>query len=136
MRLSHLLATTGLALGLALPAGPASAADWSEVADALGKAGTEMPGGVYRVGLPRTDLKVTLDGVELKPALALGSWLAFAEHGQGEVMVMGDLVLSDEDGSATELRVLPHSPCRRCEVGLPHAAGMAVPAWGEHMKGP
>ena len=97
MRLSHLLATTGLALGLALPAAPASAADWSKVADALGKAGTEMPGGVYRVGLPRTDLKVTLDGVELKPALALGSWLAFAEHGGGEVMVMGDLVLTDEE---------------------------------------
>jgi len=94
MRFFHLLATT--ALILATPAA-ASAADWSKVADALGKSGTEMPGGVYRVGLPRTDLKVTLDGVELKPALALGSWLAFAEHGRGEVMVMGDLVLTDEE---------------------------------------
>ena len=37
--------------------------DWSKVAAALGKSGTEMPGGVYRVGLPRTDLHVTLDGV-------------------------------------------------------------------------
>lgn len=50
------------------------------------------PGGVYRVGLARTDLKVTLDGVEIKPALALGSWLAFAKKGK-EGMVMGDLVL-------------------------------------------
>ena len=53
-----------------------------------------MPGGVYRVGLPRGDLKVTLDGVELKPALALGSWLAFLKTG-GQAIVMGDLVRSE-----------------------------------------
>ena len=51
-----------------------------------------MPGGVYRVGLPRGDLKVTLDGVEIKPALALGSWVAFRKMGK-QGMVMGDLVL-------------------------------------------
>jgi len=55
-----------------------------------------MPGGVYRVSLPRTDLKVTLDGVELKPALALGSWLAFRPMGS-EVHVMGDLVLTQDE---------------------------------------
>jgi hypothetical protein len=64
----------------------------SAVGEALGKTGSPMPGGVYRVGLPRSDLKVTLDGVEIKPALALGSWLAFAKHGDQGV-VMGDLVL-------------------------------------------
>src|SRR5206468_6872969 len=51
-----------------------------------------MPGGVYRIGLPRSDLKVTLDGVEIKPAFALGSWLAFQKTGN-QGMVMGDLVL-------------------------------------------
>src|SRR3954452_7744983 len=55
-----------------------------------------MPGGVYRVGLPRTDLEVTLDGVAIKPALAFGSWLAFKRMGN-EVMVMGDLVLTQEE---------------------------------------
>jgi Domain of Unknown Function (DUF1259) len=55
--------------------------DWGKVAQALGKSGSEMPGGLYRIGLPRTDLKVLLDGVELKPALALGSWLAFRSEG-------------------------------------------------------
>ncbi|HXR57618.1 MAG TPA: DUF1259 domain-containing protein [Casimicrobiaceae bacterium] len=72
----------------------AAAADpaWmSAVGKALGKKGTAQ-GEVYRVGLPRTDLKVTLDGVEIKPALALGSWLAFTKHGD-RGMVMGDLVL-------------------------------------------
>ena len=71
-------------------------ASWDKVAAALGKAGTEMPGGVYRVGLPRTDLHVTLDGVEVKPTLALGSWLAFRSSGD-MTMVMGDLVLTDTE---------------------------------------
>src|ERR1700732_1874909 len=70
--------------------------DWTKVGEALGKPGTEMPGGVYRVGLPRTDLQVTLDGVELKPALALGSWLAFRTT-DDMTMVMGDLVLTDTE---------------------------------------
>ena len=50
----------------------------------------------YRIGLPRTDLKVTLDGVEIKPGFALGSWLAFMPMGN-EATVMGDLVLTGEE---------------------------------------
>jgi hypothetical protein len=76
----------------------AAESDWGEVARALGKSGSELPGGVYRVGLLRSDLKVTLDGVEVKPALALGSWLAFQKTGN-EAMVMGDLVLTAEEVS-------------------------------------
>src|SRR6185437_6631411 len=74
-------------------AAPAADPEWMKsVGEALGKSGAAMPGGIYRVGLARTDLKVTLDGVEIKPALALGSWLAFHKMGnQGSVM--GDLVL-------------------------------------------
>ncbi|MGH6738922.1 MAG: DUF1259 domain-containing protein, partial [Bradyrhizobium sp.] len=74
----------------------AAEADWNKVATALGKSGTEMPGGVYRVGLPRTDLHVSLDGVDLKPTFALGSWLAFRPDG-GSTMVMGDLVLTEAE---------------------------------------
>jgi len=85
------------ALCIMLPAAAGAAeADWTKVADALGKSGTEMPGGVYRVGLPRTDLHVKLDGVDIKPTLALGSWLAF--QGKGDMaMVMGDLVLTEAE---------------------------------------
>src|SRR5919202_3284054 len=71
--------------------------DWQRrVAEGLGKAGSAMPGDVYRVGLPRTDLKVTLDGVELKPGFALGSWLAFKKTGS-DVTAMGDLVLTEAE---------------------------------------
>jgi hypothetical protein len=84
-------------LGLVLNTTAWAAEAWQQqIASGLGKQGTEMPGGVYRVGLPRTDLKVLLDGVEIKPALALGSWLAFKPMGN-EVMVMGDLVLTEDE---------------------------------------
>jgi len=85
------------ALCMMLPvAAFAADADWIKVADALGKPGTEVAGSVYRVGLPRTDLHVRLDGVDIKPTLALGSWLAFQGNGD-TAMVMGDLVLTEEE---------------------------------------
>jgi len=70
--------------------------DWSKVGAALGKPGTVMQGGVYRVGLPRSDLHVSVDGIVLKPTLALGGWLAFKTMGN-EAMVMGDLVLTEDE---------------------------------------
>jgi hypothetical protein len=70
--------------------------DWAPVAKALGRSGSEMPGGVYRVGLGRSDLKVMLDGVQIKPPLALGSYLAFQKM-CSDGMVMGDLVLLHEE---------------------------------------
>jgi Domain of Unknown Function (DUF1259) len=95
-RVSITFGAATLTVGLmGLPAF-ADDAQWQPVAAALGKAGTEMPGGVYRVGMPRTDLHVTLDGIELKPTLALGSWLAFESMGK-TTMVMGDLVLTEDE---------------------------------------
>jgi Domain of Unknown Function (DUF1259) len=95
-RVSIMFSAATLTVGLmGLPAFAADA-QWQPVAAALGKTGTEMPGGVYRVGMPRTDLHVTLDGVELKPTLALGSWLAFESMGN-TTMVMGDLVLTEDE---------------------------------------
>jgi len=73
-----------------------SATDWKPVEQALGKAGSMQPGDVYKVSLPRSDLKVTVGGVELKPALALGSWVAFKKTGD-MTMVMGDLVLTEDE---------------------------------------
>lgn len=73
-----------------------AATDWKEVALALGKEGSVQAGDVYKVSLPRTDLKVTVNGVELKPALALGSWVAFKKTGD-MTTVMGDLVLAEDE---------------------------------------
>src|SRR3954453_6627216 len=85
-----------LTAALAMAATPALAAsDWSAVGRALGREGA-MQGDVYRIGLPRTDLKVRVDAVDIKPALALGGWLAFQPIGS-DAMVMGDLVLTQQE---------------------------------------
>ena len=96
MRL-HVRKLALVALLAAAPVLAVAADDWqTQVGQALGKTGATAPGGIYRVGLPRTDLKVTLDGVELKPGFALGSWLAFEKMGD-QGMVMGDLVLTMDE---------------------------------------
>src|SRR6478609_2266401 len=94
MKKRAILMGLAAAAALALPAHAAS--DWNAVGKALGKTGTVQGGGVYRVGLPRSDLKVTLDGVAIKPSLALGSWVAFRDMGD-RAMVMGDLVLTQSE---------------------------------------
>jgi hypothetical protein len=69
--------------------------DWQKVDDALGRK-PAVTGDVHRYGFPRSDLNVTLDGVTIKPGLALGGWVAFKPM-HGEVMVMGDLVLLETE---------------------------------------
>lgn len=75
------------------PARPLAAIDWKQVDDAVGSHGATLPDGVHKIGLARRDLHVTLDGVVLKPALALGSWVAFKQVSDTEAVLMGDLVL-------------------------------------------
>jgi Domain of Unknown Function (DUF1259) len=75
----------------------ASFGSWDAVGQAIGKDGKLMKGDVYRIDLPRSDLKVTSQGVDIKPALSLGSYLAFKDMGGGNAMVMGDLVLTEDE---------------------------------------
>jgi len=98
-RTTAILALATLAVALAHSASSAPDAQWAATGQALGKSGTIMPGGIYRVGLPRTDLQVTLDGVAIKPTFALGSWVAFSPMGH-DAMVMGDLVLTEDEIAA------------------------------------
>ena len=93
-----------LALGAWTPASAADI-DWSKLDQVIGKKGSQQPGGVHKYGLPRSDLQVTVDGVAIKPALALGSWLAFQPAGDGAVF-MGDLVLTDTEISPVMQRLL------------------------------
>lgn len=74
---------------------PDDAPDARKIDAIIGRSG-EMNNGVYKIGLPRTDLKVRADGVDIKPTLALGSWMAFKRVG-GHTMVMGDLVLLETE---------------------------------------
>ena len=65
------------------------------VEQAIGRAGTRQPDGVLKFSFPRSDLTVVARGVTLKPAFALGGWVAFKQTGRGQAMVMGDLVLTE-----------------------------------------
>jgi Domain of Unknown Function (DUF1259) len=69
--------------------------DWKKVDEALGRTAA-VSGDVHRYGFPRTDLQVTLDGVTIRPTLALGGWAAFKPM-HGGAMVMGDLVLLETE---------------------------------------
>jgi Domain of Unknown Function (DUF1259) len=69
--------------------------DWQKVDAAFGRKPV-VAGDVHRYGFPRTDLSVTLDGVTIKPALALGGWVAF-KPAHGGAMAMGDLVLLESE---------------------------------------
>jgi hypothetical protein len=88
-------ATAALMLALSAPALGAEM-DWKTVDEALGRQGAMQAGGVYKVSFPRSDLTVTVDGVPVKPALALGSWVAFSGSGE-HATVMGDLVLTEDE---------------------------------------
>jgi hypothetical protein len=72
-------------------AAQAQEVDWKKVDDTFGRTAA-VSGDVHRYGFPRTDLQVTLDGVAIKPAFALGGWIAL-KPAHGGVMAMGDLVL-------------------------------------------
>jgi hypothetical protein len=93
MRAVHVLAICAMAM-IGTAAG-AQDIDWKKVDEALGRAGA-VTGDVHRYGFPRTDLQVTLDGVTIRPALALGGWAAFKPM-HGGAMVMGDLVLLETE---------------------------------------
>lgn len=73
--------------------------DWSVVDQAMGRAGAMQPGNVYRYAFPRSDLRVTVGGIAVKPAFALGSHVEMLPIGDNDVMFMGDLVLAEDEVS-------------------------------------
>jgi hypothetical protein len=78
--------------------------DWQKVDEVLGRK-PAVSDDVHRYGFPRSDLSVTLDGVTVKPALALGGWVAFKPM-HGEAMVMGDLVLLESEINPVMLKMI------------------------------
>src|SRR5215204_6348109 len=83
-----------IALALIAPAS-AEEIDWKKVDETLGRSAA-VSADVHRYGFPRSDLQVTLDGVTIRPALALGGWVAFKPMHDG-AMIMGDLVLLETE---------------------------------------
>jgi hypothetical protein len=112
----------GLLLFAAPRAARAQGAAWDAVDKVFGFAGKDLPGDVHRFGWPRSDLLVTIGGVSVAPALALGSWGAFKKTGSGdEAVTMGDLVLLGAEVDAV--------------VGELQAGGFEILAIHNHLNG-
>jgi hypothetical protein len=97
------LAMSAILAAIARPA-TAQEIDWKGVDAAFGRTAS-VSGDVHRYGFPRSDLQVTLDGVAIKPALALGGWVAFKPM-HSETMIMGDLVLLDSEVNPVMAKLL------------------------------
>ncbi len=92
-----LLAAAAVGSGWLLFAQPgAGQLDKDQIARASGAKATVTPDGVVRIGWPRTDVKVTVDGMPLEPFAGLGSWAAFTPSKHG-AMVMGDTVVFQDE---------------------------------------
>jgi hypothetical protein len=71
--------------------------DQRELDAAIGIAGT-LSGDVLKIAVPRSDLRVTVDGFEIIPFMGLTSWAAFRKGAQ-QTTVMGDIVLLEDEVS-------------------------------------
>jgi hypothetical protein len=112
--------------------------DWKKVEDAIGRPGQSQPGDVIRFAMPRKDLHVALGGVEIKPGLALGSWVAFKRDGGG-AMVMGDLVLTEDEVEPVMMKLqeggISVSAIHNHLMGeLPHVMYMHIASHGDAVQ--
>src|SRR2546430_5943161 len=78
-------------------AGDQKPGEWKTVEDVFGFPPANLPGGIARFNMPRKDLHFTVGGTEVKPGLALGGWAAFHRMGDNDAMIMGDLVLTEDE---------------------------------------
>lgn len=92
------IGASGLSVAPCVAQTPSHLPAWATAVDVpLGRHGVLQPGDVYKFSFPRSDLVVTAGGVRLKPSLALGSWVAFKQTVPGQAIVMGDLVLTEDE---------------------------------------
>ena len=61
------------------------------------KGSLNKEGGVFKVTVPRSDVPILVDGWKMPPFMGLTSWAAFTEGKNAEAMVMGDLVLMQDE---------------------------------------
>ena len=136
-----LCSTILVAVNLAIPvyAQQADTANnWKAVDTALGRPGQMQPGDVYKFAMPRKDLTVTKDGVTVAPGLALGSWAAFKTMG-GETMLMGDLVLTEDEIEPVMLKLqqqgIEQTSIHNHLLGeTPHVIYMHIAGHGDAVK--
>jgi hypothetical protein len=139
--LSRQLQSGLIAAGLSLVASTVSAQqmDWTPVETAFGRKGVPQAANVMRFNFPRADLAVSVGGVTLKPAFALGGWVAFLPANNGQATAMGDLVLLDSEVGAV-MAALQRGGVEQTALHnhllneTPHVMYMHISARGEPAK--
>src|SRR5438270_3493254 len=71
-------------------------ADYASVLKALGKQG-DYKANVLKINIPRNDLKVSIDGIATPTPFGCGGWLAMTKGEGGMDVMMGDLVLLEDE---------------------------------------
>jgi hypothetical protein len=95
-RITRLLQT--FAIVAALPFTARAALNTNRIAQITGLPGTwSAAEGVFKVTAPRNDLPVSVDGWKMPPFMGLTSWAGFVDGKKEEAMVMGDLVLFQDE---------------------------------------
>src|SRR5438067_10782850 len=112
--------------------GGAASPDWKAVDNAMGRTGQDQPDGAHKFSMPRSDMKVTLDGVGLKAGFALGAWAAFQKMGN-QTEVMGDLVLAENEVGPV-MQKLSDSGIDITALHN-HLIRESPPVWYMHMEG-
>ncbi len=103
MRVVQFVTACGIVVSTAATA-HAQGIDWGKIDTTFARKAA-VAGEIHRYGFPRTDLQVTLDGVTIRPAFALGGWIAF-EPMRDTAMVMGDLVLLQSEVNPVMAKLL------------------------------
>src|SRR5437762_102412 len=85
-----------MTLSVAAPLAAQTPADYQGVLTTLARAG-DFKDGVLKVNIPRGDLKVTIAQRPAPTPFGFGGWVAMTKGTDGSEVLMGDLVLTEEE---------------------------------------
>jgi hypothetical protein len=115
MNISHLrhhlraLVLCACSLGLVTVVSHAAQLDTAKIEQITGMKGTlNQKEGVFKVSAPRKDIPVTVEGWKMPPFMGLTSWAGFEAGQSKEAMVMGDIVLFQDEVNPVMSAALEH----------------------------